>query len=318
MAMDLRHMRQFVAVAEERHFGRAARRLNMAQPPLSQAMRRLEQDLGVELFDRTRRVAELTEAGRVFLTEARKTLMQAHLARQMAQRAAAKLVEVRIGFIGPALFRFLPDMLVFHHKQRPEIETRLLEMPSQTQIKAILAGELDVGFLSALTDHVPGIEAMMVEQSGRRIAVPADWELAKQKSVKLADLADYPLILPPQKYAPYYSETLAMFERAGVMPRVTQEATQLNTTLSLVGAGMGCSVVMAHAEHAQPRNVRFLEIQDASPYKPWELTMVWASEHATKVARDFIGSVKQYLVQNPHLVTIEEEGAKRKAARPNA
>ena len=305
--MDLRHMRQFVAVAEERHFGRAARRLNMAQPPLSQAMRRLEQDLGVELFDRTRRVAELTEAGRVFLTEARKTLMQAHLARQMAQRAAAKQVEVRIGFIGPALFRFLPDLIVFHRRTRPDVETRLLEMPSTVQIKAVLAGEVDVGFLSALTDHVPGIEAMAVERSGRRIAVPADWDIARKDSVRLTDLADLPLILPPQKYAPYYSETLAMFERAGVMPRVAQEATQLNTTLSLVGAGMGCSVIMAHAERAQPRNVRFLRIEDAPPYRPWELTMIWASEHSTPVARSFVDLTQRYIADNPQLLEVEAD-----------
>lgn len=305
MAIDLRHMRQFVAVAEEKHFGRAARRLNMAQPPLSQAMKRLELELGIDLFDRSRRVPELTDAGRVFLTEARKTLIQAHLARQMAQRAASKQAEVRIAFIGPALFNFLPDMLVFHRKERPEVETRLLEMPSQTQIKAVLAGEVDIGLLSAMTEQVTGLASMVVERSDRRVAVYADWPIADRDGVRLEELAAYPLILPPQKYAPYYSETLAMFERSGIIPRVAQEATQLNTTLSLVGAGVGFAVVMAHAERTQPRNVRFLRIIDAPPYEPWELNMIWAPEHMTPIARGFIDLVKRYIDQNPQMLSAQ-------------
>ena len=137
--------------------------------------------------------------------------------------------------------------------------------------------------------------------------MPADWDVARKDSVRLTDLADLPLILPPQKYAPYYSETLAMFERAGVMPRVAQEATQLNTTLSLVGAGMGCSVIMAHAERAQPRNVRFLRIEDAPPYRPWELTMIWASEHSTPVARSFVDLTQRYIADNPQLLEVEAD-----------
>ena len=305
--MDLRQMRQFVAVAEEGHFGRAARRLKMAQPPLSQAIMRLERDLGVVLFDRSHRSPELTEAGRIFLMGSRKTLIQAQLARTMAQRAAAKRTEIRIGFIGPALYRFLPEFLIAYRAGAPDLETRLIEYTSDTQIEAILSGDLDVGLVSTLTDRHVGIESTVVERASRRAAVPANWEIAKQKSIKVVDLAKLPFILPPQKYAPHYSETLSMFEHLGAMPTVVQEATQLNTMLSLVGVGLGCCIVMSHAEYAHPKNVAFLKIEDAPQYRPWELSMIWASEQTSDLSRKFVKTVRAYLAATPQLLDLADD-----------
>ena len=305
--MDLRQMRLFVAVAEELHFGKAARRLGMAQPPLSQAIRRLEQDFGVKLFDRSRRAVELTEVGRIFLEEARRTLKQANIAREMVRRAAEASMEVRVSFIGPALYRFLPKLILKYREELADgTAVRLLERPSEAQIDGILSGQLDVGFVSVVTDHAEGLESMVVERSGRCAAAPANWGIAKQDSVKLADLVEYPFIMPPQKYAPYYSETLSIFKELGMMPRVAQESAQTNTTLSLVDAGLGWSIVMNHASRVQFQNVKFMRIEEQRASRPWELTMIWSSERLNPASRKFLLAAKRYLAENPQLKEMEQ------------
>jgi DNA-binding transcriptional LysR family regulator len=301
--MDLRHMRHFVAVAEELHFHNAAKRLNMEQAPLSQSIKRLELDLGVQLFDRSRRSVALTDAGRVFFEEARRMLMQAELIRKLTQREAVKTPEIRMSFIGPALYRVLPDMLVRYRVIAPEVHVRLLERASPEQMTGIQAGDYDIGFVTAAgTAPGTGCETLLVERSSFVAAVPADWPLAQAESITLAELADQPFIVPPQQYSEQSSQTLGMFKHVGAMPRVVQEATQTNTTLGLVGAGLGCSLVMATATLLQPRGVRFLRILDDVPYARWELMMTWHSGHLSKRAASFVEFATAYMAENPHLL----------------
>ena len=301
--MVLRQMRQFVAVAEELHFGRAADRLNMAQPPLSQAIRRLELSLGVNLFNRSKRNVELSEAGAVFLIEARRTLMQANVARKMAQNAAAETPEVRISFIGPALYQVLPEILVRFRAAVPNVHARLFEIPTPQQIEGILAGDYHVGFITHGIRHA-GCESMLVERSRFVAAVPGNSALAARKSISLAELAEQPFILPPHKYAEQ-SETLNLFKNVGVVPRVEQEASQTNTTLSLVSAGLGCSLVMATAALQSIRNVCFLRIEDDLPHARWEMAIAWHPDHLSPETRQFLDSAKRHLDENPKLLDAE-------------
>lgn len=301
--MDLRHMRHFVAVAEELHFGKAARRLNMSQPPLSQSIRRLELDLGVDLFDRSRRGVELTAAGSVFLDEARRTLMQAELARKMTQREAAKIPEVKVSFVGPALYRVLPGLIVDYRAAVPDVHVRLYERTSAEQLAGILAGDFDIGFVTAAgVSRRGGCETLLVERAHFLAAVPADSSLAQADSVRLADLAEQPFITPPQQLAPQSLDPLAMFKSIGVMPQVTQEAIQTNTTVSLVGAGLGCSFVAATAALMPARNVKFLPILDWSPAPHWELIMTWHPEHIGSLGTDFVRFAGSYVRDNPQLL----------------
>ena len=307
--MDLRHMRHFVAVAEELHFGNAARRLNMAQPPLSQSIRRLEVELGVDLFDRTRRSVELTDAGAVFLEEARRTLMQAELARKLAQRAANRALEVQVSFVGPALYRVLPSLLLEYRKVRPDANVRLFERASPDQIEGLAAGDFEVALTTAAIGEVPGCETLLVEQAPFVAAVPADWPIAGRDSISLAELAELPFIRTPSQYRSHSTETLAMFKSIGAMPPVVQEATQTNTTLSLVGASLGWSFVTATAAYIQPRNVRLLPLSDKNlPHAYWQLLMVWRPLQLSPAAARFVEVAQAYIHANPQLVTKRTPG----------
>jgi len=293
-------MRQFVAVAEELHFGRAALRLNMAQPPLSQAIRRLEINLGVDLFSRTKRNVELSLAGQAFLIEARRTLLQADVARKMAQNAATETPEVRVSFIGPALYQVLPEILVRFRAAAPKIHARLFEVSTPVQIPSILSGDYHVGFITH-GFHQSGCATRLVERSRFVAAVPANSSIGARKSISLAELAEHPFIMPPRKFAEQ-SETMNLFKTVGVVPRIAQEASQTNTTLSLVSAGLGCSVVMATSALQTIRNVAFLWVEDDLPHALWEMGMVWHPDHVSPETRLFLDVADAYLAENPQLL----------------
>jgi DNA-binding transcriptional LysR family regulator len=301
--VDLRQMRQFVAVAEELHFGRAATRLNMAQPPLSQAIRRLEISLGVDLFNRSKRNVELSPAGHVFLVEARRTLLQADVARKMAQSAASVMPEVRISFIGPALYQVLPEILVRFRAAVPNVHARLFEVATPQQIDGILSGDYHIGFITHGIRH-DGCESKVVERSGYVAAVPSNSPLSARKSISLAELAEQPFIMPPRKFSEQ-SETLNLFKAVGVVPMIEQEASQTNTSLSLVGAGLGCSLVMATAALQIVRNVTFLRIEDDLPLAQWQLAMAWHPDHMSHETGLFLHHANLHLLENPQLLNLD-------------
>jgi len=296
-------MRHFIAVAEELHFGRAARRLNMAQPPVSQSIKRLEAFLGVELFIRAKGGVgvTMTEAGRAFLAEAKRTLMQAELACKTAQRAAAGIADVRICFVGPALYRILPELILKFHEVHPAIDIQLFERASPEQIAGIHAGEFDIGFMIAGTTRTDGMDTFVVQRNHHMAAVPANWPLARKTSVSLRELEGLPFIRPPKKFL-QQSSKLLFSDTASFAPRVTQEAAQINTTISLVGAGLGCSIVTGAAAATKPRNVKFLPIRDYPSKERAELIMAWLPDHDNKSASSFVKAAKDYVAANPSLL----------------
>jgi DNA-binding transcriptional LysR family regulator len=277
----------------------------MAQPPPSQSIRRLETDLGIELLVRSRKGVELTAAGEIFLREARQALVHADLARRLALREAQKAQEVRVGFIGPALYRLLPPLLVAFTKENAAIEVRLFEERTAAQVKSILQGETDVGFVTAGSQEIEDCDTLIVERAMIVAAVPVDWPLAGQASLTLAELADYPLILPPaQNRATEPRQVLKMFGSAGGrLPNVIQESTHSNTTLSLVGAGVGFSIITGTAALANPANVRFIPIVDHAPSPDWALTMIWRDGQLTRAGRRFVEFTRDYVANRPDLMS---------------
>ena len=247
MTVELRHLRYFVAVAEELNFGRAAARLHIAQPPLSRQIRDLERDVGTPLFDRVPRGVELTAAGSVFLAEARLTLAQAERAKRTAQRAArGETGRLRVGFVETATQSgILPDVLRYFRTHLPSVGLSLFELDPPRQLEAFRDGRIDVG----IAHGIPGTadRSLRAEEIHREpvvVALPAAHRVARKRRLTMDALAAEPFVLFTRDVAPaMYDDVVASCRAAGFSPHVIQEATGWHTVASLVGAGTGIGIV---------------------------------------------------------------------------
>ena len=243
--IELRHLRYFVTVAEELHFGRAARRLQMAQPPLSQQINRLEALVGYSLFERKPRVA-LTEPGKVLLAAARRILLQVEQGVDATRRAGrGETGTLTVGFAASAMLTALPDTFRAYRDRFPQVDLRLREMSTSAQLEALKAGIIDVGFVREPTLD----ESLVAEPVVREpfvVALPPDHPLRVHPRLPLGVLADEPFVLFPRFVAPtLYDQVIALCRSGGFHPRQVQEAQEWLTIVSLVDAGLGVSLVPA-------------------------------------------------------------------------
>jgi len=244
--MELRHLRYFVAVAEELHFGRAARRLNLAQPPLSQQILALEEELGVKLFVRTSRRVDLTMEGRLFLDHARRVLAQAKEAVEAVKSAGrGEIGHLAVGYVTSAVSTLVPAILKEFHRERPAVDLQCTEMNATRQVTALRQREIDVGILrTSVADDA--LELIPLLQEPLVLALPTGHPLAQRAKLRLRELAAEPFILVPPAHSPGYFEAVQdSCRRAGFAPRVTQVATEVQTILALVAAELGVALVPA-------------------------------------------------------------------------
>ena len=246
--MELRHLRYFVQVAEELHFARAARHLGISQPPLSQQIRALEEELGVRLLDRTSRRVMLTPAGRIFLEGARATLQQADRAILTARRAArGELGQLAIGFNASA--PFVPQVARAIHDFRqlyPEVKLQLTELPAAAQIEGLDDHLLDLGFMRSPAQPVlpAGLTAQRLLSEKLFVAMRPDHRLASREGVHFSDLAGEPQILYAQDLSSGFTEELmGMFRAAGVEPIIAQRVREVTTLFSLAATGIGVTIL---------------------------------------------------------------------------
>jgi DNA-binding transcriptional LysR family regulator len=244
--IELRHLRYFVAVAEELHFGRAAHRLHLAQPPLSQQIRKLEEIIGHPLFTRTSRAVRLTSAGETFLEHARRTLRKVE--EDLAETQSVGRGEVgflRVGFIGSSMLTRLPAMLGRYRAQFPKVNLQLQEFHTSGVIEALLKSTLDVGFLRD-SGPVEGLQVEPLFSEPFIAVVPSKHRLAKRKTLSGAELRNEPFVLfTPLASQRAYDKTASICEAHGYPPHVVQEAPQWLTILRLVGAGLGVTIAPA-------------------------------------------------------------------------
>lgn len=265
--MDLRKLTYFVATAEELHFGRAARRLGLSQPPLSMQLRALELDLGVRLFDRDNRNVALTKAGVVLLAEARRILAQVEQARLLVERTArGEDGALSIGFITPAEYSFLPALLRDFRRGYPKVGLRLRELMTDAQLLELSQGTLDIGFLtgpvmnSKLAHREVAAESLIA-------AIPTGHRLARSSSrLSVRQLASEDVIIFPRSVAPtLFDETLAFCQQAGFSLRIAQEVSQSQTIVSLVSAGLGVAIVPASMRHLRRKGVVYRAFSERAP-----------------------------------------------------
>lgn len=244
--IEIRHLRYFLAVSETLHFGKAAEKLRMAQPPLSQQIRNLERILGYSLFDRTTRGVKLTTAGHFFAERARDTILKLQDDVEMTRRlASGKEGILNIGFSGSVMLTALPKAIKVYRRLRPQVELRLRELVTAEQIPALLDGTLAIGFLR---DGEPrdGLCLETVLREPYLAVLPAHHQLARNKSVAPGDLRGEPFVLFARRMGNLaYDRTMACCEEAGFRPTLVQEAPQWPTVLRLVAAGLGISLAPA-------------------------------------------------------------------------
>jgi DNA-binding transcriptional LysR family regulator len=290
--MELRHLRYFLAVAEELHFHRAATRLHISQPPLSQQIRALERELGVTLLERNRRRVALTAAGEVFRDDARAILAAVERASERAQNIArGSLGTLSIGFVGSAMFSpTLPDLLREFRSGRPEVELVLRELPTVVQLQALVGGELDVGVIRgpiAASELDPQLELMTIQRERLVAALPADHPLAARRRLRAADLRGETFVILARREAPglFASLSAAMGEVGGV-PDDVLEVAEMQTIISLVAGGFGVSLVPASVGSVDRSGVAFRQFVGPAP--TIELSAAWRTGGGSPVRDAFL------------------------------
>ncbi len=290
--MELRQLRYFVAVAEELHFGRAAVRLHMAQPPLSRQIRQLEEEIGLRLLERTKRHVELTAAGRVLLEEGRRLLAGAQEAVEDARRAArGESGRLSVGFVGSATYDVLPEVLRVFHRKYPKVELVLHEWSSMAQQRAVVEGRLHVGFVRpAVADAA--LVARVVQREPIIVALPEGHALADKGTLGLGALSRDGFIVYPREPRPSFADQVIQWcGKAGFTPRVVQETQELQTALSLVAAGIGVALAPASVRKVKREKVVFREL--AAPAPVTELTAVSRRGDASPVLKVFLEVLEQ-------------------------
>ncbi|WP_137391165.1 LysR family transcriptional regulator [Rhodoligotrophos defluvii] len=288
--MELRHLRYFVALAEQRHFGRAAESLNIAQPPLSQQIRALEEELQVTLFDRSRRPIDLTPAGRTLLREARQVLSQVDRARSMTRRAASgQAGRLIVGITGSAALEFAPPVLAAFSERLPDVNLSLREMSSPAQLIGLEKGEIHIGFVRppVIDEH---LSIRLVHQEPFVVALPASHPLAQEAALQLAALNGTPLVIFDTEEAPGFRELIMhLCQSGGYSPGKIQEAHQMTTMLCLVASGLGMALVPRSARRLAYEDVVFKPLLDDSPLV--ELYAVWPRDKAEPLIEELLAAV---------------------------
>lgn len=297
--MDLRQIRQFIALAETLSFRKAAERLHMAQPPLSVSVRRMESELGAPLFERGRRGVRLTELGRAILDDARRVALHAEQLRRSAAMAVSGTSGVlRVAFVGSATYSLLPRILPRFRARYPDIALELREGTTTRILEEIAQGSLDLGLVRypVLEPHASVL--IPVEHDTMVAVLPADSPLRRLKRLALRDLADQTFVMySATAAANLRGQVMLACQTAGFTPRVVQDAVQVQTIISLVESGMGIALVPANSSRHGPGGVVFRRLAPSDAYLSVAIALASRPEPVIPTALRFREVVMEYSAQ---------------------
>jgi DNA-binding transcriptional LysR family regulator len=285
--MELRQLRYFVAVAEDLHFGHAAQRLRIAQPALSRQIQALEEELQVQLLFRNRRRVQITPAGQVFLERSRLLLSRAEDAILAAQRAGDGVSgSLNLGFVGSATYDMLPAVLRAFTQTFPEVELILSEMTVHAQLEALTEKRIDIGLLR-LPRKTEGLVFQTISREPLYAALPSSHRLAQVTAVRLSALAGEPFVLYPDHPRPSWTEfVIGLCHQAGFQPTVVQRTVEIQTTLSLVAAGIGVSIVPACLGNISRKDVVYRRLIGLRART--ELQVAYRENDPSRVVQNFL------------------------------
>jgi DNA-binding transcriptional LysR family regulator len=294
--MELRHLRYFLAVGEEQHYGRAALRLRVAQPALSRQIQDLEEEVGFKLFERLPRGVRLSAAGRLFLEDARRILREVNEAAARAARVArGQSGTLRVGFTESTSWRgVVPGSFRRFREMQPDAELQLQPSPSLVQLEAIRSGRLDAGFVFNMPKADPELDGLLVAMEQIELATPRGHPLTKLKQVRLRDLTSASFVWFPRREAPgLYDRLMHECFRGGLKsPRIVQERQDEATILSLVATGLGVGWVLRTARWHRPKSVDILSVVDL--VMPQQLSLAWRKDSQSPLLATFVADVRRF------------------------
>ena len=307
--MEFKQIRTFVALTECLHFGHAAEQLGIAQPHVSRRIKQLEDDLGVTLFLRNRRNVKLTEAGRVFLGEARRMLADAELARERTRESAlGRRGRINLSLIASAMLGVLPAILHAFRSTRPDVHLSVRELDSAAQFEALAAETTDVAFVHPPPRLAPAFSQITLERDPLVAVLPVSHPLAKAPSIALADLAEDPWIMFPRDNATaIYDRIMATCERAGFAPRVVQEAGPVPTRLGLVASGFGVHLVHKAWEIMRYPGIVYVPVH---PTATIAHSCCWRKGDPNPILRTFLEVVREHRTVERDRSNAREGGAR--------
>jgi DNA-binding transcriptional LysR family regulator len=256
--LELRHLKSFLAVAEALSFIRASEKLHLSQPALTSQIQKLEEEIGVQLFIRNRRQVRLSDAGEIFVEEARETLTRAAKAIDRVQKASrGEIGRLQIGFVSSAALDIVPSIAVAFRKRFPTVELDLMNLRTSTQLESLAAKIIDIGFVRLPADH-KGLAFTPIHKEPFVAVLPKDHSLARKRKFRLAQLEHEKFVAYGRKWAPgFFDQIIALCGEAGFRPDIVQETGEMYTAIALVAAGQGVAILPRSVVLAQARGVVF-------------------------------------------------------------